>query len=94
MWSSSAARRSEPSRVTASMYSSCSIRIVAGASFRTAEYLPLGVTGKTYQAFANAFSTAGDVSITLTDMMKRPDLTRRRHVDLARVSSAICRREA
>ncbi|MEV7908518.1 putative leader peptide [Streptomyces anulatus] len=27
-------------------------------------------------------------------MMKRQDLTRRRHVDLARVSSAICRRAA
>ncbi|MEV7792092.1 putative leader peptide [Streptomyces sp. NPDC087512] len=25
-------------------------------------------------------------------MKKRPDLTRRRHVDLARVSSAFCRR--
>ncbi|MER6440049.1 MULTISPECIES: putative leader peptide [Streptomyces] len=27
-------------------------------------------------------------------MKKRPDLTRRRHVDLARVSSAFCCREA
>ncbi|MFD7709545.1 putative leader peptide [Streptomyces sp. NPDC059785] len=27
-------------------------------------------------------------------MKTRPDLTRRRHVDLARVSSSVCRREA
>ncbi|MDQ0779393.1 putative leader peptide [Streptomyces aurantiacus] len=30
------------------------------------------------------------MAATIEDMMKRLDLTRRRHVDLARVSSATC----
>ncbi|WP_371859583.1 putative leader peptide [Streptomyces avermitilis] len=38
--------------------------------------------------------TARGVAVTIDDMKKRTDLTRRRHVDLARVSSAFCCREA
>ncbi|MFE4667427.1 putative leader peptide [Streptomyces sp. NPDC056734] len=34
--------------------------------------------------------TPGQAAATIEDMLMRLDLTRRRHVDLARVSSASC----
>ncbi|MFC8715330.1 putative leader peptide [Streptomyces sp. NPDC057197] len=40
---------------------------------------------------AGSFLTAPPAGVTIVDMNTRPDLTRRRHVDLARVSSASCR---
>jgi hypothetical protein len=55
-------------------------------------YIPHQVIGKPYQALEKAVSTSGssDGYPAVMNSAQRENLTRRRHVDLARVCTAAC----